>query len=125
MSGSFYSLMSFPELKLYEWAQKFGSICSMWLGNQLFVVISDPNVVKDLLVSNGAIFSSRKEMYVKSKLVFAGRGITTTPYDDKWCVNLLQTKFFSSQTLQEEASSSRLYLAPQTCSRKVQQHSGR
>jgi hypothetical protein len=58
----------------------------MWLGNQLFVVISDPNIVKDLMVTNGVIFSSRKEMFIKSQTVFAGRGITATPYNDRWRV---------------------------------------
>lgn len=56
----------------------------MWLGNQLFVVISDPLVAKDLLISNGTIFSSRKQMFIKSKNIFTGRGITVMPYDAKW-----------------------------------------
>lgn len=56
----------------------------MWLGNQLFVIISSPEIAKDLMVTNGAIFSSRKEMFIKSQTVFAGRGITATPYNDRW-----------------------------------------
>ena len=69
---------------------------SVWLGNQLFVMVSDPQIVKvssshievgvqtltlcaqDLMVTNGAIFSSRKEMFLKSKKIFVGRGITAT-----------------------------------------------
>lgn len=58
----------------------------MWLGNQLFVIVSDPGIAKDLMVTNGAVFSSRKEMFIKSQIVFAGRGITATPYNDRWCV---------------------------------------
>lgn len=30
------------------------------------------------MVTNGAIFSSRKEMFLKSQIIFAGRGITVT-----------------------------------------------
>ena len=56
----------------------------MWLGDQLFVVVSDPKIVKDLVITNGAIFSSRKEMYMKSQLIFVRRGITATPYDETW-----------------------------------------
>ncbi|KAF8883317.1 cytochrome P450 [Gymnopilus junonius] len=66
--GSFPFLTEWPELILDRWAKKYGSLYSMWLGNQLFVIISDPHV----------------KMYVKSELVFAGRGITTTPYNDRW-----------------------------------------
>lgn len=50
------------------------------------MIISDPNIAKDLLVTNGNVFSSRKEMYFKSQTVFAGRGITATPYNDRWYV---------------------------------------
>lgn len=57
---------------------------SVWLGNQLFIIISSPQIAKDLMVTNGAVFSSRKEMFMKSHTVFAGRGITATPYNDRW-----------------------------------------
>lgn len=80
MLGSFYALTRFPELTLDFWAKKFGKLYSIWLGNQLFVIVSDPNVAKDLMVTNGNVFSSRKEMYIKSQTVFAGRGITATPH---------------------------------------------
>ena len=56
----------------------------MWLGDQLFVIVSNPKIAKDLMVTNGAIFSSRKEMFIKSQTIFAGRGITATPYNDRW-----------------------------------------
>ncbi|KAF3401654.1 3-hydroxyphenylacetate 6-hydroxylase [Penicillium rolfsii] len=82
--GSFYALTRYPELTLDRWAKKFGKLYSIWLGNQLFVIVSDPNVAKDLMVTNGNVFSSRKEMYIKSQTVFAGRGITATPYNDRW-----------------------------------------
>ncbi|KAJ7651338.1 cytochrome P450 [Roridomyces roridus] len=85
--GSFPLLTQYPEVTLDRWAKKFGDLYSLWLGNQLFVIVSSPEIVKDLIVSqltNGAVFSSRKEMFVKSKTVFVGRGITATPYNDRW-----------------------------------------
>ncbi|KAJ3813392.1 cytochrome P450 [Lentinula aff. lateritia] len=82
--GSFPFLTQYPELTLDYWAKKFGDMYSIWLGNQLFVIISSPAIVKDLIVTNGAVFSSRKEMFIKSQTVFAGRGITATPYNDRW-----------------------------------------
>ncbi|KAK8008781.1 cytochrome P450 [Apiospora marii] len=82
--GSFPFLTHYPELTLSRWAQKFGPLYSIWLGNQHVVVISSAEVAKDLLVANGSIFSSRKEMYIKSQHILAGRGITTTPYNDTW-----------------------------------------
>ncbi|KAJ6474299.1 cytochrome P450 [Mycena sanguinolenta] len=82
--GSFPFLTQYPELTLDLWANKFGPLYSVWLGNQLFVVVSSPSIAKDLLVTNGAVFSSRKEMFVKSQTVFTGRGITVMPYNDRW-----------------------------------------
>ncbi|KIK51635.1 hypothetical protein GYMLUDRAFT_50453 [Collybiopsis luxurians FD-317 M1] len=82
--GSFPFLTHFPELTLDYWAKRFGPLYSLWLGNQLFVIVSDPQIVKDLMVTNGALFSSRKEMFLKSQIIFAGRGITATPYNDRW-----------------------------------------
>lgn len=82
--GSFPFLTHYPELTLDYWAKRFGDLYSVWLGNQLFVIVSDPGIAKDLMVTNGAVFSSRKEMFIKSQTVFAGRGITATPYNDRW-----------------------------------------
>ncbi|KAJ7339738.1 cytochrome P450 [Mycena albidolilacea] len=82
--GSFPFLTQYPELTLDRWAKRFGDLYSVWLGNQLFVIVSSPAIVKDLIVTNGAVFSSRKEMFIKSQTVFAGRGITATPYNDRW-----------------------------------------
>jgi len=82
--GSFFSLTAYPELVLTKWQDKFGPIFSMTLGSQLFVVIGDQGYAKELLVTNGKDFSSRKPMFVKSKLIMKGGGITTTPYGDRW-----------------------------------------
>jgi hypothetical protein len=54
------------------------------MGNQLFVVISDARVAKDLLVSNGSIFSSRRLYFMKNQTILRGRAITATPYNDTW-----------------------------------------
>ncbi|KAG6806229.1 hypothetical protein H0H93_003330, partial [Arthromyces matolae] len=56
----------------------------MWLGNQLVVVISDPHIVKDLMITNGAIFSSRRDAFLKCKTVFKGRAVTASPYNNTW-----------------------------------------
>lgn len=44
--GSFPFLTNYPELTLDYWAKRFGPIYSLWLGNQLFVIVSDPNIVR-------------------------------------------------------------------------------
>ena len=56
--GSFPFLTHHPELVLDLWYKKCGPLYSLWLGNQLFVIIPDPDIAKDLFVTNGATFSS-------------------------------------------------------------------
>jgi Cytochrome P450 len=73
-----------PERVLRTWSMTYGPLFSVWMGNQLFVVISDVRIAKDLLVSNGAIFSSRKQYFIKSQTILRGRAITSTAYNDKW-----------------------------------------
>jgi len=73
-----------PERALRAWSTTYGPLFSLWMGNQLFVVISDARIAKDLLVSNSAIFSSRKQYFIKCQTILRGRGITVTAYNDKW-----------------------------------------
>ncbi|KAH9959782.1 cytochrome P450 [Russula dissimulans] len=80
----YYFLRRYPELTLRSWSRVYGPLFSVWMGNQLFVVISDARIAKDLLVSNGAIFSSRKQYFMKYRTILRGRAITSTPYNDTW-----------------------------------------
>ncbi|KAI0250487.1 cytochrome P450 [Lactifluus subvellereus] len=77
-------LRRYPERALRVWGKAYGPLFSVWMGNQLFVVISDARIAKDLLVSNGAIFSSRKLYFMKNQTILRGRAITATPYSDTW-----------------------------------------
>ncbi|KAH9174756.1 cytochrome P450 [Lactarius sanguifluus] len=77
-------LRRYPERALQAWARTYGPLFSVWMGNQLFVVVSDARIAKDLLVSNGAIFSSRKPYFMKNQTILRGRALTASPYSDTW-----------------------------------------
>ncbi|KAI1849282.1 hypothetical protein JX265_013668 [Neoarthrinium moseri] len=91
--GSFPFLARYPELTLDKWARKFGDLYSVWLGGQLFMIISSPEVAKDLMVTHGSVFSSRKEMFIKGQTILKGRGVTATPYNDTWKHRCLVTNW--------------------------------
>ncbi|KAJ7611653.1 cytochrome P450 [Roridomyces roridus] len=80
----YLSLGQYAELTLDRWAKRFGGLFSVWVGDQLFVVISDPRVAQDLLVDNGAIFSSRKSYFIKNEVILHHRAITASPYNQLW-----------------------------------------
>ena len=73
-----------PEKALHAWVQKHGRLFSLFMGDQLFIVISDPKIAHDLLMKNSRIFSSRKEYFIKNQTILRGRAITSTPYGDTW-----------------------------------------
>ena len=77
-------LCKHPELWADYWAKKYGPLFSIWMGNQLFVVISDPHIAQNLLVTNGNVFSSRKRYFLKHQVILRGRGITASEYGDRW-----------------------------------------
>ncbi|KAL5370853.1 hypothetical protein PMIN02_013016 [Paraphaeosphaeria minitans] len=84
MLGSFLSLKRYPERTLDRWAKYYGPIYSVWLGNQLFIIVSEPGIAKGLMATHVAVFSDRKEMFIKSQTVLVGRGITASPYGKRW-----------------------------------------
>ncbi|KAF9455844.1 cytochrome P450 [Collybia nuda] len=77
-------LFKYPERILHRWTKKYGGIYSVWMGDQLFVVLNDPVIVRDLLVVHGANFSSRHNYFMKNQTILEGGAITATPYDDTW-----------------------------------------
>ena len=62
---------------------------SFTIGNQRFVVLSDPHIVKDIMINNGAIFSSRKDFFIKVQTILVHRGITGSGYNDTWYVRVV------------------------------------
>lgn len=87
-------LPRYPERILHSWTKKYGPIYSVWMGNQLFVVLNEPTVVRDLLVLNGANFSGRWNYFMKNETILKGGAITATPYNDTWLVSSCYDAFF-------------------------------
>ena len=77
-------LRKYPELLVYYWSKKYGSLFSIWMGSQLFVFVSDPHIARNLLVINGATFSSRKRYFLKNQVILRGRAITASEYGERW-----------------------------------------
>lgn len=79
-------LGKYPERLFQKWHETYGPLFSLWLGNQLFVLVSDPVTAKELFVTNGAIFSGRKLYFMKNQTILRGRAITASQYGSKWYV---------------------------------------
>ena len=77
-------LRKYPELSVDYWAKKYGPLFSIWMGSQLFVFISDPHIARNLLVTNGAMSSSRKRYFLKNQIILRGRAIAASEYGERW-----------------------------------------
>lgn len=82
-------LRRYPERALHAWAAKYGPLFSLQMGSQLAVVISNTAIARDLLVTNGGIFSSRRPYFMKNQMILNGRAITASAYDATWWVDYL------------------------------------
>ncbi|KAI0312784.1 cytochrome P450 [Amylostereum chailletii] len=77
-------LKRYHERTLHNWSKQYGPIYSVWMGNQLMIVINDANIGRDILVNHGAITSSRRQYFLKDQTILKGLAITATPYGEKW-----------------------------------------
>ena len=68
-SPSLPYLLKYPELAFHRWARKYGPVYTFVISDQRFVALSDPNVGKDILLTNCTVFSSRKEMFIKVQTI--------------------------------------------------------
>ncbi|KAI9019495.1 cytochrome P450, partial [Phycomyces nitens] len=59
--GHYFSLGEFPNVRLYEWHEKYGPLLHLNMGAQHWIMISDPYIAHELLVKNGAKASNRSE----------------------------------------------------------------
>lgn len=53
-----------PHLQFKKWAEEYGPIYSLVLGNTITIVLSSDIAVKDLLDKRSGIYSSRPGMYI-------------------------------------------------------------
>lgn len=67
-----------------KWAEEYGEIYSVMLGNQRMVVLNSPRVVKDLIDLRSNNYSSRPEMYVGQTLISGGYRLVLMQYDEGW-----------------------------------------
>ncbi|PFH47460.1 hypothetical protein AMATHDRAFT_50287 [Amanita thiersii Skay4041] len=69
--GCFPFLTHYPEHVVDKWAKEYGPLYSLWLGNQLFIVVSDPIIAKDLFILNGSPFLPEKKCSSSPRLYSA------------------------------------------------------
>ncbi|XP_005100937.1 cytochrome P450 2C15 [Aplysia californica] len=73
--GHFPMIAKNPRGKMEEWTAKSGNIFSIYIGNQLTVVLSGYDVMKEALVKQPDIFSDRPKLFIPSLTENGYKGI--------------------------------------------------
>jgi cytochrome P450 len=71
-------------LQLQKWAEQYGPIFSLIIGTKTLIVLSSPEVVKELLDRRSNIYSSRPDLYISQDLISGGYRMVLMKYDEKW-----------------------------------------
>ncbi|KAK3593220.1 hypothetical protein CHS0354_002753 [Potamilus streckersoni] len=93
--GNIPQLARTNQLLLFrKWRQQYGDIFSVYMGNQLLVVLNGYKTIKEALVSRGNVFSDRPQNFMLNKIK-EGQGIlftsgTSWKMQRKFVLNCLQ-----------------------------------
>ncbi|GBB87357.1 hypothetical protein RclHR1_01380019 [Rhizophagus clarus] len=82
--GNLLQLSNKPLDKLNKWSKKFGPIYGINLGQRYFIVLNNHEVVNDLLVKCGSLYSSRYDFHNTNPILIKSNLIALSPYGDKW-----------------------------------------
>ncbi|KAH6821458.1 hypothetical protein C2S53_006289 [Perilla frutescens var. hirtella] len=73
-----------PHLYLYKLSQKYGPLMSMKLGSVPVIVVSSPEMAKEILKTHDLAFCSRPNVLGPHKLSYNGLDIAFAPYSESW-----------------------------------------
>ncbi|KAJ0433369.1 putative cytochrome P450 [Helianthus annuus] len=75
-----------PELHTYfaAVAKTYGPISRLWLGKKLGILITSPELAREVLKQNDTIFANRDVPVAGLEATYGGNDILWTPYGDQW-----------------------------------------
>ncbi|GFQ03007.1 cytochrome p450 83b1 [Phtheirospermum japonicum] len=75
---------STPHIYLWQLSKKYGPLMSMKLGSVPLLVVSSPEIAKEVLKTNDLAFSSRPRILGQVKLSYNRLDIAFAPYSESW-----------------------------------------
>nr|XP_048328595.1 cytochrome P450 71D11-like [Ziziphus jujuba var. spinosa] len=85
IAGNLHQLVgTVPHQALRELAKKHGPLMHLKLGQLSTVVVSSPEIAKEIMKTHDAIFASRPEILVSKIMSYNSTSITFSPYGEYW-----------------------------------------
>ncbi len=81
--GSLPLLGRLPHRAFYQLSKKYGDIMELKLGSVRTIVVSSPELAKEVLKVHDLIFASRPDI-AAPKIIFNDRDIAFAPHGDRW-----------------------------------------
>jgi hypothetical protein len=76
-----------PHVKMTEWSRQYGDMFSYKMGATNVVVLNSPEVLEELCVKKGHLYSSRPSVSKQAELCTNNKRIVTQEYGDDWRVS--------------------------------------
>ncbi|ONK73442.1 uncharacterized protein A4U43_C04F31540 [Asparagus officinalis] len=112
--GNLHQLTSLPHHSLHALSKKHGPLMLLKLGQVPTLVVSSPDMTREILRTHDHIFGNRPSSLASTIMMYGARDVVFAPYSQHWrqtkklCVNhLLSTKMVQSfrSVLEEEVTS--------------------
>ncbi|WCJ36158.1 cytochrome P450 family 71 subfamily A polypeptide 25 [Euphorbia peplus] len=108
--GNLHQLGLYAHRSLKSLSERYGPLMLLHFGSKPVLVVSSPDIAREITKSHDLIFSSRPKLNIIDKLFYSGKDIVAAPYGDHWrqargiCVlHLLNTKRVKSfRAIREE-----------------------
>ncbi|KAK4736711.1 hypothetical protein R3W88_000408 [Solanum pinnatisectum] len=84
IGSMFHLLGGLPHQVLRDLAKKYGPIMHLQLGEVSLVVVTSPDIAKQVLKTHDIAFASRPKLLVGEILFYKGTDIVFSPYGDYW-----------------------------------------
>ncbi|PHT58466.1 hypothetical protein CQW23_00829 [Capsicum baccatum] len=82
--GNLHLLGSVPHISLHELAQRYGNLMLLKFGSRNVLIASSPDVAREFLKTNDAIWASRPELAAGKYTAYNYRDMTWAPYGPFW-----------------------------------------
>ena len=82
--GHLLKLGRLPHITLQNYARRYGPLFLLHLGAKPTIVVSSPQLARDIMKTHDLIFANRPKSRMADKLLYGSKDISMSPYGEYW-----------------------------------------